>query len=186
MLISCACSDLLYNALAENQCSDLEFGRYTGDTAEEVFYLVDTDLHQADNFPEGRVLTLGSSPESQITKPIKLGRLYEILRISTNHLPVKLGDALFDEIRLLIRHNDKTCSLTQMEADIVKYLLSQNTPTSRENLLEHVWSYDGTTDTHTVETHIYRLKNKLSEQLGISDFISYKDEGYIISRKNGK
>ena len=52
-----------------------------------------------------------------------------------------------------------------------------NKPISIEELQTNVWGYQSDIETHTVETHIYRLRNKISK--------SFEDTNFIISKKNG-
>ena len=56
-------------------------------------------------------------------------------------------------------------------------LLKQNKPVSIDELEKKVWSYKTDMETHTVETHIYRLRKKI--------FTAFKDNDFIISKKNG-
>jgi len=57
------------------------------------------------------------------------------------------------------------------------YLSKVKKPVSIKELQENVWSYQPDIETHTVETHIYRLRKKISGTL--------KDDNFIVSKKNG-
>ena len=67
--------------------------------------------------------------------------------------------------------------LTEKEVNIVVYLLKMNKPVSIVELQENVWGYQSDLETHTVETHIYRLRKKIVDK--------FNDENFIISKKNG-
>ena len=67
--------------------------------------------------------------------------------------------------------------LTEKEINTIIYLSKSNKPVSINELQKKVWSYQSDMETHTVETHIYRLRKKI---LNI-----FKDEEFIISKKNG-
>ncbi len=67
--------------------------------------------------------------------------------------------------------------LTEKEINTIKYLLKSNNPVSVEELQKNVWSYNVEIETHTVETHIYRLRKKIFE--------CFNDNKFIISKKNG-
>ena len=74
-----------------------------------------------------------------------------------------------------------TTKLTEKEVDIIKYLY-QNAPqiASKEELLEKVWEYSTDATTHTVETHIYRLRQKV-EKDGSSQLIITENNGYRLN-----
>ena len=65
--------------------------------------------------------------------------------------------------------NNNKLKLTEKEINIITYLSKINKPVSVEELQENVWSYQSDIDTHTVETHIYRLRKKI--------FNSFEDNG---------
>ena len=76
---------------------------------------------------------------------------------------------------------EKTTKLTDKEIDILKYLY-QIAPeiASKEELLENVWEYSPDATTHTVETHIYRLRQKV-EKDGSSQLIITENNGYKLN-----
>ena len=51
---------------------------------------------------------------------------------------------------------------------------------TKKYILEKIWSYSSDADTHTVETHIYRLRQKIKENFGDSNFIKNTSEGYSL------
>ena len=77
-------------------------------------------------------------------------------------------EMLFNNIKL---------KLTEKEINTITYLSKQNKPVGIEELQEKVWSYQSDMETHTVETHIYRLRKKISN--------SFNDNEFIVSKKNG-
>ena len=80
----------------------------------------------------------------------------------------------------IISHNKKSLKLTEREIDIILFLKKQNKPKKIEVLQNEIWNYSSDLETHTVETHIYRLRKKIKDQFNDNNFIvSYKD-GYSI------
>ena len=80
----------------------------------------------------------------------------------------------------IISHNKKNLKLTEREIDIILFLKKQNKPKTIEVLQNEIWHYSSDLETHTVETHIYRLRKKIKDQFNDKNFIvSYKD-GYSI------
>ena len=67
--------------------------------------------------------------------------------------------------------------LTEKEISSIIYLFKAAKPVSIEELQSEVWGYQSQLETHTVETHIYRLRKKI--------FKSFKDNTFILSKKNG-
>ena len=67
--------------------------------------------------------------------------------------------------------------LTEKEVHLLELFLKNKNPMSKDKILSLVWNYSSDADTHTVETHIYRLRKKI-----ISKF---KDENFIINNKDG-
>ena len=77
---------------------------------------------------------------------------------------------------------DKAVRLTEKETDILLFLSKNlNQSVQRQNLLDGVWGYADNVETHTLETHIYRLRQKLKNQLSLDDFLVTKDDGYILN-----
>ena len=68
-------------------------------------------------------------------------------------------------------------SLTEKEIQLLELLLLNKKPISKNKILEEVWKYSTSADTHTVETHIYRLRKKIKSK--------FKDENFILNDKNG-
>ena len=67
--------------------------------------------------------------------------------------------------------------LTEKEVNTIIYLSKVNKPISANELQTKVWDYNSNLETHTVETHIYRLRKKISQ--------NFLDDNFIISKNNG-
>ena len=67
--------------------------------------------------------------------------------------------------------------LTEKEIEIILYLSDKKLKHNVEDLQKNIWGYAANMETHTVETHIYRLRKKISDL--------FKDENFILSHKNG-
>jgi len=78
--------------------------------------------------------------------------------------------------REIFRNNTKL-KLTEKEINTITYLFRSMKPVSIDKLQEEVWRYQSDIETHTVETHIYRLRKKISK--------TFNDNEFIISKKNG-
>ena len=71
--------------------------------------------------------------------------------------------------------------LTEKEINTIMFLSKSNKPVSVDELQEKVWSYQSDIETHTVETHIYRLRKKILNTFDDNEFIISKKNGYQIN-----
>ena len=74
----------------------------------------------------------------------------------------------------------KSLKLTEKEINLLLYLKKANEPQKVNKLQENVWYYVNDLETHTVETHIYRLRKKIKDRFQDDDFIRSKKTGYEI------
>ena len=77
----------------------------------------------------------------------------------------------------MISNNEKDLKLTEREIEIILFLNNQDKPQKIETLQKEVWGYSANLETHTVETHIYRLRKKINEK--------FNDENFLVSLKDG-
>ena len=115
--------------------------------------------------------------------PIKVTKLVEKFNIEylkqkfIQQSKIKIGKYIINlNSRELILGN-KNLKLTEKEVNIIIYLLKFNKPKKIEELQTKVWGYHSELETHTVETHVYRLRKKI--------FNYFNDDNFIISKKNG-
>ena len=118
--------------------------------------------------------------------PIKISKLSE--KINVEFLKQKFSDQSKININnYLINLNsremlskDKKLKLTEKEVNTIIYLSQVNKPTSIEELQMNVWGYRSDIETHTVETHIYRLRKKMKQTFKDQHFIKTDQEGYSV------
>ena len=115
--------------------------------------------------------------------PINIFKLVEKINIEflktqfSSQSEVKVKNYMIDLNSREMFINNIKLKLTEKEINTIIYLSKSNKPVSIEELQAKVWSYQSNIETHTVETHIYRLRKKI---LSI-----FKDNEFIISKKNG-
>ena len=115
--------------------------------------------------------------------PINIFKLVEKINIEflklqfNNQSEVKVKNYTIDLNSREMLANNTRLKLTEKEINTITYLSKSNKPVSIEELQEKVWSYQSDMETHTVETHIYRLRKKILN--------TFKDNEFIISKKNG-
>ena len=79
----------------------------------------------------------------------------------------------------LSRSNDYII-LTEKEVQLLELFLNNNKPIPKDNILSSVWNYAPDADTHTVETHIYRLRKKIIDKFKDDKFININKDGYYL------
>ena len=102
----------------------------------------------------------------------------EFLKIQFNsQSEVKVNKYIIDLNSREIILNDTRLRLTEKEINTITYLSKSKLAVNIDELQKKVWSYQSDIETHTVETHIYRLRKKI--------FNTFNDNEFIISKKNG-
>ena len=97
---------------------------------------------------------------------------------------ISIGKYMFNiNSREMFSSSDKI-KLTEKEISSIMYLLKAKKPVKIKELQSNVWGYQSQLETHTVETHIYRLRKKISEVFKDESFILSKDDGYEVNKKN--
>ena len=118
--------------------------------------------------------------------PIKFLKLLEKINIgflkqNFNEMSdIKVGRYIIDINSREMRHENKLLKLTEKECEVIIYLSKSNQIISIENLQLNVWGHQSKLETHTVETHIYRLRKKILENFNDNDFITSEKNGYKI------
>ena len=80
--------------------------------------------------------------------------------------------------KLLIDPEGKKIRLTEKETNILKFLYRSGETVARDTLLHEVWGYNPAVTTHTLETHIYRLRQKIEELPGQAQILITESGGY--------
>ena len=93
---------------------------------------------------------------------------------------IKLKNYSLDINSRLISNENQSLKLTEREMKIIIFLNDSKIPQKINVLQNKVWSYSSGLETHTVETHIYRLRKKISDSFKDEHFIISTDDGYFI------
>jgi len=118
--------------------------------------------------------------------PIKIEKLLEIININflknkfNNQSNIKIGKYNLDINSRKITFNDKSLDLTERETSLIIFIKDE-TNVSVKQLQKNVWEYSPSLETHTVETHIYRLRKKMKDIFGDDNFILNSSKGYSIN-----
>jgi len=94
---------------------------------------------------------------------------------------VEIGKYNLDKNERTISYGKKSAKLTERELDIILYLSGKKEGATKQEIMKDIWSHGEEIDSHTYETHLYRLRQKLQSKLGDKKFISVEDGKYFIS-----
>jgi DNA-binding response OmpR family regulator len=136
------------------------------------------------------ILGLDSGANDYVTKPVRLGVLMARLRAQLRQFEMS-DDATFQvgpyafkpAAKMLVTEQDRKIHLTEKETAILKYLYRVgDRPVARDTLLDEVWGYNAGVTTHTLETHIYRLRQKIEPVSGENTLLVTEPGGYRLVR----
>tara|TARA_Y100000590_G_scaffold339040_1_gene386438 strand:+ start:5641 stop:6288 length:648 start_codon:yes stop_codon:yes gene_type:complete len=191
--------NLAFNVV--NFAKEDDFLNFLGESQKENNYLfIITTINKKDFFfKKTKVESKNIFFLSQKNNKIELNNNYNILKypIDIYYLIEKINIQLIkhkysfqSEVKLknysldlnsrLISKDNKTLRLTEKEMEIILFLNNSKTPQKINSLQNEVWSYSSDLETHTVETHIYRLRKKISNSFKDNNFIISTDGGYSI------
>ena len=121
-----------------------------------------------------------------IAYPIQIKNLIEKINIKlikqkyNNQSYLKVSNYILNLNSRIISKNNNSLKLTEKEINIILFLNDHKNPQKVSILQNQVWGYLSELETHTVETHIYRLRKKINDHFNDSNFIISTDDGYLI------
>ena len=121
--------------------------------------------------------------------PISLNKLVELINVQLiklrfNHKSkINIKNYELDLNSRLISKNNDNLKLTEKEIEIILYLVENKMKHTVLDLQKNIWGYSSTMETHTVETHIYRLRKKISDKFNDEDLILSHKNGYFIEQR---
>ena len=118
--------------------------------------------------------------------PTTISELNEVIEISyakkkfQKNSSINIKDYHLDKNQKKIIKEQEFIILTEKEIQLLELFLKNKKPISKEKILSMVWKYSEDADTHTVETHIYRLRKKMNEKFSDDKFILNNKDGYYL------
>jgi len=91
-----------------------------------------------------------------------------------------IKDYILDKNEKKLKKNNLFTDVTEKEVELLELLEKEKKPLQKKIILEKVWQYASDADTHTVETHIYRLRKKILDTFNDENFILNNKDGYFI------
>ena len=158
-----------------------------------VFFFNSKDKIKENNIPLISIVkskTSSKKPLGQISEELKMPftildfKKKVISVISKNEFRknslVHLSGYIIDKNERKIKKNNLELKLSEKEVNFLVLFSQSQKPISKNKVLKNVWKYSSDSETHTVETHIHRLRKKILEKFGDSNFIKNDGKGYYI------
>jgi DNA-binding response OmpR family regulator len=129
----------------------------------------------------------GGVGTERIAKPFRFVHLLARLNalagrhVANDEAPLQIGPYLFRPGAKLLTDAARKIRLTEKETNILKFLHAAAATVPRETLLHEVWGYNPAVTTHTLETHIYRLRRKIEEIPGKAAILVTEGGGYRLA-----
>ena len=101
-------------------------------------------------------------------------------KIFNKNSSIQIKNYLLDKNEKKLINENNFIILTEKEIQLLELFLNNKKPISKNKILSSVWHYSTDADTHTVETHIYRLRKKISKEFFDEKFIFSNKEGYFL------
>ena len=160
------------------------------------FYEKERELVNLENDDLNHYLVITKKKLSNLKKqiiidkfPININELIQILNINflkskfTEQSKIDLGRYYLDLNSRILNQNKKKLQLTEKESSILIFLKQSKDPVKIHQLQEKVWGYKSELETHTVETHVYRLRKKINDKFYDNEFIISDKKGYFLNEK---
>lgn len=148
-------------ALPDGSAADLVLRLRAHDMVEPIVVLAGAGDEEA------AMSALDAGADDRETLPLRFRTLLERVRIhlrkreAGQDIAMPLGAYVFRPGLKLLTSDERRIRLTDKETAILRYLQRAGAPVGREELLSEVWGYNSGVTTHTLETHIYRLRQKI-------------------------
>ena len=160
------------------------------------FYEKERELENLENDNLSDYLVITKKKLSNLKKqviidksPININDLIQTLNINflkskfIEQSKIDLGRYNLDLNSRILNQNEKELELTEKESSILIFLKQSKDPVKIDQLQEKVWGYKSELETHTVETHVYRLRKKINDKFYDNEFIISDKKGYFLNEK---
>ena len=160
------------------------------------FYEKERELENFENNNLSDYLVITKKKLSNLKKqiiidksPININDLIQTLNINflkskfIEQSKIDLGRYNLDLNSRILNQNEKELELTEKESSILIFLKQSKHPVKIDQLQEKVWGYNSELETHTVETHVYRLRKKINDKFYDNEFIISDKKGYFLNEK---
>jgi len=176
-------SDLIqYEFIAINKNDFTKLENNKTETIEGYIFIVQNEniIKNSKVLLKNNYLVLNKTPIQLIKFIEKLNILFLNINYKNNS-NIYINDYVINTNNKTIFKNNLSLKLTEKELKLLKFLnLKKNYPQNIQSLENEIWKYTQDLETHTVETHIYRLRKKIEEKFLDTDFIKSNKLGYYL------
>ena len=122
----------------------------------------------------------------QMNLPLKINDFINVIddlrskRKFSDNSTIKLKNYILNKNERKLFKDSISIILTEKGVQLLELFVERKKILSKNEILERVWKYSSDTDTHTVETHVYRLRKKIKETFSDEKFILNNENGYSI------
>jgi len=140
-------------------------------------FVIDSSIQKNKFLPEFKEQI--KMPFSIIEFNKKIISLFAKYKFKKNSL-IHLKDYILNKNERKIKKDTLELQLSEKEINFLIMFSKSEKPMSKESVLKSVWNYSSESETHTVETHVHRLRKKILKKFGDSNFIKNNNKGYYI------
>ncbi len=101
-------------------------------------------------------------------------------KVFNKNSSIEIKEYLLNKNEKKLLKDENEIILTEKEIQLLELFLNKKKPISKDKILSSVWNYSSDADTHTVETHIYRLRKKINDKFADDNFIVNTKDGYCL------
>ena len=173
---------LKFNSITEKNSSDFDVILFHEDALNDKEE--NKIIHNSNSL---KVCASSNKPSNSYDAFLKIPSSLKEINFTVENVVAKKAFSRNSSIEIkkyLLNKNEKKLSndeneiiLTEKEIQLLELFLNNKKPISKDKILSSVWKYSSDVDTHTVETHIYRLRKKINEK--------FSDENFIVNTKDG-
>ena len=139
-------------------------------------FILDKNKKKMSNNPFELILKLPINLVQFNKTIVELCKKYEFNKNSL----IQIKGYILDKNERILKKNKISLKITEKETHFIEMLNHYGKSLSKEYILKNIWSYSSDADTHTVETHIYRLRQKIQDSFGDNNFITNTSNGYSL------
>ena len=147
--------------------------------SDKSFIIITKKKFSEDRINNKQIITIDSFPLNffNLIEKINSSLLMQQYDFQSN---INIAGYKLDINSRVISFNNNKLKLTERETQIILFLKNQNKPINIDILQKEVWGFSKELETHTVETHVYRLRKKLKKSFDDQNFIKSDKKGYFI------
>ena len=128
------------------------------------------------NIPNCKILSV----PKKIDKILEQINIWFLSNKYSSQSKIKIGNYFLNLNSRQISKNDNVLNLTEKETELILFIL-ENKHVDLKDLQKNVWKHTSELETHTVETHIYRLRKKIVDKFEDDNFINHGKQGYYLN-----